>query len=112
MNKRRDKLCAFVVVCSAFFIPTKLWAAADLVYLPDPAVANGDKVYLSPARHPNAGSRGECASLGGNENTNAHASALVIAHLSIEGLLAKGYEVRIGQGTYNNGLAKVKLMEC
>ncbi len=88
-------------------ISTGLWAAEPgMVFYPDPVVANGKKVYLSPARHSNAGGRGECPTLNGNENTTALASALHIVNDSGFGLLAKGYEVRIGRGTLNTAIMR------
>ncbi len=77
----------------------------DIIIYPDPAVANGQSVYLSPARHSDAGKRGECAALDGNENTTAFTSALHIAN-DADGLRAKGFEVRIGRGTLNTAIRR------
>lgn len=69
---------------------------------------NGYKVYLSPARHSNAGSRGECGTLDGNENTAAYRAAFYAARgFSSEkrGLLSRGYRVRIGRGSVASAIA-------
>ncbi|HIE55936.1 MAG TPA: hypothetical protein EYP90_12300 [Chromatiaceae bacterium] len=76
---------------------------------------NGKRIYLSPARHSNAGQRGECPGLLGNENTAAFNVAVRTAddYLDIPGswwfgnfvliyklgLAVRGYQVRVGTGT-------------
>ncbi|WP_009633725.1 N-acetylmuramoyl-L-alanine amidase [Synechocystis sp. PCC 7509] len=75
---------------------------------------NGYKVYLSPARHSNAGGRGECK--GKNENTMAFNVALRATSGSYyngqpnrtasgRNLRARGYKVRIGNGTLRSAIA-------
>ena len=61
---------------------------------------NGKKIYLSPARHTDAGRRGECKSLDGNENTRALRTALAAG----QSLSARGYKVRIGTGTLSSAI--------
>lgn len=81
--------------------------AQDLIYDPY-GTWNGYKVYLSPARHDNSGSRGECGSLG--ENDLAYYAAWDATNGTYywdaydpsspnRNLRARGYRVRIGRGT-------------
>lgn len=76
-------------------------AAADLHYNPYPGPWNGKKVYLSPARHTDAGGRGECN--GNNENNMAFGIALnAVNHLTSSGY---NYQVRIGNGTLQSAIS-------
>lgn len=89
-----------------FIVNTPL-SAADLTLNPWNKY-NGVKVYLSPARHSDAGGRGECESLQGDENTAALRAAIYAARgYSSEkrGLLSRGYKVRIGRGTVATAIA-------
>ena len=78
---------------------------------------NGKKVYLSPARHSDAGGRGECG--GNNENAMAFTTARAATNGDHYGdytqdyssptgagrnLRARGYQVRIGTGTINTAI--------
>ena len=74
--------------------------AADENY--SPPTWNGKKIYLSPARHANAGGRGEC--LWANENEMAYAVADGLTHQPY-GLLDRQYKVQIGTTTYQNAVA-------
>lgn len=76
-------------------------AAADVNY--SPSNWNGHHVYLSPARHSSAGSRGECNN--NNENHMAHASAVEAAVGLGHGLVDRGYKVQIGTGTVSSAIA-------
>lgn len=84
-------------------------AAQDLIY--NPSVPNGKKVYLSPARHSNTGSRGECRSLSENDIGYWNARLATYANFSSgnQNLNQRGYTVRIGtstlQGAINNSNA-------
>lgn len=68
-----------------------------------PTVWNGHRIYLSPARHTDAGSRGECQLK--NENTMAYGVASVAGNSSAGGLTSRGYKVRIGTGTYQSAVS-------
>ncbi len=69
---------------------------------------NGYRIYLSPARHSNSGSRGECGSLGENDlaywaawdatNGTYYWDAYNPSSVN-RNLRARGYKVRIGRGT-------------
>ncbi|MEC4817060.1 MAG: hypothetical protein SAK29_27895 [Scytonema sp. PMC 1069.18] len=87
-------------------------ANADLIFEPYGSW-NGYKVYLSPARHTDTGSRGECKSR--NENNMAAYSASQATSGSYyqdvfnssspyRNLRARGYKVRIGNGTLRSAI--------
>lgn len=87
-------------------------AQADEIYEPY-GTWNGYKVYLSPARHSDAGSRGECG--GNNENTMAYNTTWHAANGSYfddvynttsqyRNLRSRGYRVRIGNGTLQSAI--------
>jgi hypothetical protein len=93
-------------------------AADDLVYEPVGAW-NGKRVYLSPARHTDAGSRGECGGSAGmgtlDENTAAYRFAYYAATGNYVGtstststgrnLRTRGYRVRVGRGTLSSAIS-------
>ena len=94
-------------------------AAADLIY--NPLISwNGKKIYLSPARHSDAGRRGECRGSAGmgtyDENTAAYRFAWYAASGDWVGarkstspyrnLRLRGYKVRIGRGTVSSAIAR------
>lgn len=80
------------------------WAppvAADLSYNPYPGPWNGKKIYLSPARHKDAGGRGECN--GNNENNIAFGIALnAVTYLTSSGY---NYQVHVGNGTLQSAIS-------
>lgn len=86
--------------------------AADLLY--DPYGSwNGKKIYLSPARHSDSGSRGECGSLGENDlayyaawyaTNGSYYSDSYNPSSSYRNLRARGYKVRIGRGTVSSAI--------
>jgi hypothetical protein len=104
-----------------WFIPTAITTTlcisvssvkADKIYEPY-GTWNGYKVYLSPARHTDSGARGECK--GTSENTmaaNAAAQAATGTYYndvsnpssSYRNLRARGYQVRIGDGTLRSAI--------
>lgn len=77
-------------------------AAQDELYDPY-GTWNGYRVYLSPARHTDAGGRGECG--GNNENDMAYSAAWTVA-TGDNGydLRSRGYKVRIGRGTLQSAI--------
>lgn len=93
-------------------------AQSDLVYEPT-GTWNGKKVYLSPARHSDAGSRGECVGSDGlgslDENTAAYRFAYYAATGNYVGaststsayrnLRTRGYKVQIGRGTVSSAIS-------
>jgi hypothetical protein len=100
-----------VTILAVFFTPAQV-ARADALYDPY-GNWNGYKVYLSPARHDDAGSRGECQ--GNNENIMAYNVASVAANgdyyrdvfdpsSTFRNLRARGYKVRIGTGTLRSAI--------
>lgn len=77
--------------------------AQDLLY--DPTVTwNTYRIYLSPARHTDAGGRGECG--GNNENNMAYDVAWT-ATTGDPGydLRSRGFKVRIGRGTISTAIS-------
>lgn len=89
-------------------------AADDLVYQPY-GNWNGYRIYLSPARHTNSGSRGECGDKG--ENKLAYYAAWDAANTTYwkdrynpdapnRNLRARGYKVRIGRGTVSTAITR------
>jgi hypothetical protein len=86
--------------------------AADLIY--DPYGAwNGKRIYLSPARHSDAGSRGECGSTDENSlgynlayyaTNGSYYSDAYNPTSSYRNLRARGYKVRIGRGTLQSAI--------
>jgi hypothetical protein len=114
---RRDNGMLFSIALMLLMLITNASFAADLIY--DPLTKwNGKKVYLSPARHSNAGSRGECRGSAGmgslNENTAAYRFAYYAATGDYVGnkkstsqyrnLRTRGYKVRIGRGTISSAI--------
>jgi len=77
-------------------------AHADEYYYP--SVSNGKRIYMSPARHSNSGSRGECNGVG--ENTMAYWNARDASTGSTSSLTARGYTVRLGTTTYQEAVTK------
>jgi hypothetical protein len=88
------------------------FAGADLIYQPY-GHWNGKKIYLSPARHEDAGHRGECGTL--TENQLAYYEAVDAATGSyyrgryrpsspFRNLRARGYKIRIGTGTLRSAI--------
>jgi hypothetical protein len=87
-------------------------AQADVIYNPY-GTWNGYKIYLSPARHTDAGSRAECG--GNNENTMAANAANTATNgnyfndvydttSQYRNLRSRGYQVRIGDGTLRSAI--------
>lgn len=106
------------LVVSGALCASPAMAESDLIY--DSLSAwNGKKVYLSPARHSDAGGRGECTGSSGmgslNENTAAYRYAYYAASGNYIGsststdalrnLRTRGYKVRIGRGTVSSAIA-------
>lgn len=86
--------------------------SADTIYNPYGAW-NGYKIYLSPARHTDTGSRAECG--GNSENAMAATAAnnatngnyyndLYDPSSSYRNLRSRGYQVRIGDGTLRSAI--------
>src|SRR5215212_3674304 len=78
-------------------------SAQDILYDPY-GTWNNYRIYLSPARHADAGGRGECG--GNNENNMAYDVAWTAA-TGDNGydLRSRGYKVRIGQGTVSSAIS-------
>lgn len=78
---------------------------ADVEYTPHGAW-NGYRIYLSPATHPDSGSRGECYL---DENVNGWLAANNSADAGFQSdhqnFRYRGYKVRIGTGTYMSAVA-------
>jgi hypothetical protein len=100
----------FIVVA---FLTTPVHGTAqsrDLVLTP--SQSNNFRIYISPARHSDAGRRGECD--GKNENTMAFASAFYVARGPsnsvydgwelARGLVDRGFMVRIGTGNIESAI--------
>lgn len=116
--KKYGALCSFVLLISFLFVSTSVWSASDSVYNSIGAW-NGKKVYLSPARHSDAGSRGECVGSNGLGNLNENTAAYRFAYYAGSGnyigqrvstsqyrnLRARGYKVRIGRGTVSSAIS-------
>lgn len=89
--------------CSTAALVGTSAARADEIY--SPTTANGYRIYMSPARHTDAGARGECR--GYNENTmsywNAH-DATQTSKWPTQTLTGRGYLVRIGTQTYQDAV--------
>lgn len=107
--------CAAIslVVASVLLLAGPARAASDLVYSPY-GTWNGKKVYLSPARHSDTGSRGECKATSENDmayNTSWHATngsyyGDVYDPNSVwRNLRSRGYKVRIGRGTVSSAVS-------
>lgn len=93
-------------------------AASDETFEPLSAW-NGKKVYLSPARHSDAGRRGECGGNAGmgslDENTAAYRYAYyaatgnyigkTVSSDPLRNLRGRGYKIRIGRGTVSSAIA-------
>jgi len=105
-----------IIVMGLSVVCMNAFSAADTTY--NPTTWNGKKIYLSPARHSDAGSRGECQGANGmgtyNENTAAYRFAYYAAVGNYVGsitstssgrnLVRRGYKVRIGRGTINSAV--------
>jgi len=104
---------AFCIVLVGLTQTPGALAASDYVYEPFSAW-NGKKVYLSPARHSDAGDRGECQGRNGMGDLDENTAALLFALYATAGdwigevrnptsqyrnLRSRGYKVRIGRGT-------------
>jgi hypothetical protein len=84
-------------------VPPAYAQTTDEIY--NPATSNGFRIYLSPARHTNAGARGECQGL--NENDIAYYNvydAAVSNSYTNPNLVERGYTVRIGTGTVQSAI--------
>lgn len=84
----------------------------DLIYEPY-GTWNGYRIYLSPARHGDSGSRGECGTLGENDlaywvawdATNGdYYNDAYDPSSTLRNLRARGYRVRIGRGTLQSAI--------
>lgn len=107
----------FLVAIGCLFSASHVFAAADLSY-DSIANWNGKKVYLSPARHSDAGGRGECTGANGMGNYNENTAAYRFAYYAASGnyvgsavstsegrnLRTRGYKVRIGRGTVSSAI--------
>lgn len=116
LTLRTTLLSLLTTVIISFFHLAQ--AQSDLIYEPT-TTWNGKKVYLSPARHSDAGGRGECAGNNGlgtlNENTAAYRFAYYAATGNYVGattstsayrnLRTRGYKVRIGRGTVSSAIS-------
>lgn len=91
------------------------YGAGDLRYRPYGGAWNGKRIYLSPARHRDSGSRGECGVKG--ENTFAFYAAWDATNGTHYGdryrpdspwrnLRGRGYKVRIGRGTVASAIRR------
>lgn len=111
---RITALCASIATAVAAVLLLQTPASAgDAIYEPYGAW-NGKKIYLSPARHSDTGSRGECKGTSENEmayNTAWHATngnhyGGVWDPDSIwRNLRSRGYMVRIGRGTVSSAVS-------
>ena len=76
------------------------FALADEYYYP--SVSNGKRIYMSPARHTDSGSRGECNGVG--ENDMAYWNSRDASTGSSASLTGRGYNVRLGTTTYQEAV--------
>lgn len=114
---RRAGFLVLLPVIAALFgaLPTPAANADEFVW--SVGAWNGKKVYLSPARHPDTGSRHECD--GASENSMALATARAAAdgvwvgnassdwydpNSGGRSLAARSYQIRIGGGTVNTAI--------
>lgn len=128
MTLRRDtegeaKFYAACVFSTAFVphVRWDRWAGYGGCDAPGPASAdddeihqpsgswNGKKIYLSPARHADTGSRGECRN--GSENVIGYYAARATGvgyggTSDVQNLVNKGYKVRIGRGTVSTAIER------
>ena len=121
IKKSNEINCRFtssLVLSLALAASSQAFSEADLTY-DSLSEWNGKKVYLSPARHSDAGSRGECTGSDGmgdlNENTAAYRYAYYAASGNYVGsstsdspyrnLRLRGYKVRIGRGTVSSAIS-------
>lgn len=113
-SARRIAKLVGILVAAALSVPAPAQAASDLIYAPY-GRWNGKKIYLSPARHSDTGSRGECR--GRSENHMAYKTAWHATNGSYYGdrkqpdspwrnLRARGYVVRIGRGTVSSAVQR------
>lgn len=91
-----------LAVAAAWALPAPA-QAQDLLYDPY-GTWNGYRIYLSPARHSDAGGRGEC---GGNNENNLAYDVAYTATTGDNGydLRSRGYKVRIGRGTVSSAIS-------
>lgn len=84
----------------------------DLIYEPE-GTWNGYRIYLSPARHTDSGSRGECGTLGENDlaywvawdaTNGSYYNDVYNPTSPSRNLRARGYRVRIGRGTLQSAI--------
>lgn len=115
--RRKFALLLYVALFFIIFSP-HAFAQSDLIYS-SLITWNGKKVYLSPARHSDAGSRGECQGAAGmgslDENTAAYRFSYYAATGNYIGntlstsqyrnLRSRGYRVRIGRGTVSSAIS-------
>ncbi|GLS28115.1 hypothetical protein [Marinibactrum halimedae] len=119
MKPKKKQLILFTVITTLLHVViSQSHAAPDDTFEPF-TTWNGKKVYLSPARHSDAGSRGECSGTNGmgslNENTAAYRYAYYAATGNYVGndistspyrnLRSRGYKIRIGRGTISSAIA-------
>ena len=104
-------------VCIIWAVAFNAFAASDLVY-DSLSTWNGKKIYLSPATHSDAGSRGECQGASGMGTLNENTAAFRFAYYAASGdyigssistsayrnLRRRGYKVRIGRGTVSSAI--------
>lgn len=112
MKFRRVLVVALLALAAGALLAASA-QAQDLIYDPY-GTWNGKKIYLSPARHSDSGSRGECGGL--DENTLAYYLAWDATNgnyyndaynssSSYRNLRARGYRVRIGRGTLSSAIS-------
>jgi hypothetical protein len=100
--------CRSMMACGALALilsPTAV-SAQDLIYNPT-ITSNGYRIYISPARHSDAGGRGECLNL--NENDIAYWNARLSAYgdfsaYGVHNFTQRGYTVRVGTGTIQSAI--------
>jgi hypothetical protein len=109
---RHARSWMILVVVAALCYVSSGDTQADTIYNPY-GTWNGFKIYLSPARHSDTGSRGECG--GNSENAMAATAAnnatngnyyndLYDPSSVYRNLRARGYQVRIGDGTLRSAI--------
>lgn len=106
-------LIALAVMLGTVLTASPARAANDLIYEPY-GKWNGKKIYLSPARHSDTGSRGECKDQSENNmayNTAWHATSgryyadREDPQSTMRNLRTRGYMVRIGRGTVSSAVS-------
>ena len=110
MYRATSTTCLLVGIAAALAPAPATSQPRDLTLTP--AVSNGFRIYLSPARHIDAGRRGECEER--NENEMAFATAfhaargpaapVMVGWELASGLLDRGFTVMIGTGDINSAI--------